>query len=255
MSNQDGSKKSELKSLLWILLLALAIRTFILEIFYVPTGSMKESILEGDYIFSTKYSYGYSIYSIPFSPNLFKGRILASEPTRGDVVIMQTPPRISNQRYIKRLIGLPGDKVEIINDIIYINDKQIKREAAGKITSEQGEKFYKFKETPPNGNSYYAYKSHAALGNKEMSNFGPYTVPEKHYFFLGDNRDYSGDSRYQLGMVPQRNLIAKGRFVLFSNSILLWDGNLPLFNQIKRVGSWVTSFRWSRSFQSMYEEA
>jgi len=250
----QGSFRSEVFSLLLVIILALGVRTFILELFYVPTGSMKATILEGDYIFSTKYSYGYSIYSIPFNPDIFEDRIFANKPERGDVVIMR-PPHDMQERYIKRLFGLPGDKIQIIDDLIYINDTPIERIEVGSYVDEEGMNFRKFKETLPNGSSYFSYKMKypSTKVAVDHSNFGPYVVEPGKYFFIGDNRDNSGDSRYQLGSVPFRNFIAKGRFVLFSTKQALWDSNESFFGQIKRVGTWFMSIRFSRFFNSLYE--
>lgn len=251
---QGSSLRSEAFSLLLVIILALGVRTFVLELFYVPTGSMKATILEGDYIFSTKYSYGYSIYSIPFNPDIFEDRVFASKPERGDVVIMR-PPHDMQERYIKRLFGLPGDKIQIIEDLVYINDKPIKRVEVGSYVDEEGTNFRKFKETLPNGASYFSYKMKypSTKSVVDHSNFGPHIVEPDHYFFIGDNRDNSGDSRYQLGDVPFRNFIAKGRFVLFSTKQSLWDSNESFFGQIKRVGIWFMSIRFSRFFNSLYE--
>ncbi|GAB4163953.1 MAG: signal peptidase I [Rickettsiaceae bacterium] len=246
--------KSEIKSLLVVIVLAVFIRTFCLELFYVPTGSMKATILEGDYIFSTKYNYGYSIYSIPFNPDLFEGRIFASQPELGDVIIMR-PPHNMQERYIKRLFGLPGDKIEVINDLIYINDTPIKRVEVGDYIDESGTIFRKFKEILPNGCSYFSYKNKYP-SNKfavDHSNFGPHIVEPGHYFFIGDNRDNSGDSRYQLGTVPFKNLIAKGQFVFFSTKQTLWDSKETFWGQIKRFGTWFMSIRFNRFFSSLYE--
>ena len=173
----QGSFRSEVFSLLLVIILALGVRTFILELFYVPTGSMKATILEGDYIFSTKYSYGYSIYSIPFNPDIFDDRIFANKPERGDVVIMR-PPHDMQERYIKRLFGLPGDKIQIIDDLIYINDTPIERIEVGSYVDEEGMNFRKFKETLPNGSSYFSYKMKypSTKVAVDHSNFGPYVV-------------------------------------------------------------------------------
>lgn len=248
------SLKSEVKSILTVIILAMCIRTFFLELFYVPTGSMKATILEGDYIFSTKYNYGYSIYSIPFSPNIFEGRIFASEPKLGDVVIMR-PPHDMNLRYIKRLIGMPGDKIQLIDDLIYINDEPIKRIEVGSYFDEQGKEYRKFKETLPSGCSYFSYKEKypSKQYGVDHSNYGPHIVEAGNYFFIGDNRDNSGDSRYQLGTVPFKNFIAKAHFVFFSTGISLWESNESFFGQIKRIGTWFSSIRFNRIFVNLYE--
>lgn len=255
-SNQAVPKSlsSEALSLLIVIILALGVRIFVLELFYVPTGSMKATILEGDYIFSTKYSYGYSIYSFPFNPDIFEDRIVANAPERGDVIIMR-PPHDMEERYIKRLFGLPGDKIQIIDDLIYINEMPITRVEVGDYVDEEGINFRKFKETLPNGASYFSYKMKypSTKITVDHSNFGPHIVEPGRYFFIGDNRDNSGDSRYQLGTVPFRNFIAKGRFVLFSTKQVLWDPSQGFFGQIKRVGTWFMSIRFSRFFNSLYE--
>ena len=248
------SLSSEAFSLLVVIILALGVRIFVLELFYVPTGSMKATILEGDYIFSTKYSYGYSIYSFPFNPDIFEDRIFANVPERGDVIIMR-PPHDMEERYIKRLFGLPGDKIQIIDDLIYINETPITRIEVGDYVDEEGINFRKFKETLPNGSSYFSYKMKypSTKITVDHSNFGPHIVEPGRYFFIGDNRDNSGDSRYQLGTVPFRNFIAKGQFVLFSTKQVLWDPREGFFGQIKRVRTWFMSIRCSRFFNSLYE--
>lgn len=252
-SNPQKSTKSEISSLIIVILLALAVRTFFIELFYVPTGSMRATILEGDYIFSTKYNYGYSIYSIPFNPDIFEGRIFDAPPQRGDVIIMR-PPHNMEERYIKRLIGLPGDKIEIKNDLIHINDQPIDRIEVGRYISEDKVEYIKFKETLPNKVSYFSYKhkNQQLRLDIDVNNYGPKIVEDGKYFFLGDNRDNSGDSRYQLQTVDPRNFIAKGQFVLFSTKIPLWDSNTSFFEQIARIGTWVTSIRFNRISSSLY---
>lgn len=249
--NKSSNLKGEVKSLILVVILAMMIRTFVIELFYVPTCSMKATILEGDYIFSTKYSYGFSKYSIPFNPNLFSGRIFASKPARGDIVVMR-PPHDMSTRYIKRLIGLPGDKLQVINDVTYINDKPIDRVEVGKFFSEDGREYTKYRETLEDGVSFFTYKlkSIDLLSKEDRSNFGPYEVPNDHYFFMGDNRDQSGDSRYQLGMVPFENLIAKAQFVLFSTKEALWVDGIGPLDQLARLGTWLASIRFNRLFTS-----
>lgn len=246
---------SELFSLFLVVAIAMSIRTFVFELFYVPTGSMKGTILEGDYIFSTKYNYGYSIYSIPFNPDLFNGRIMASKPERGDVIIMR-PPHNMDERYIKRLIGLPGETIEIIDDVIHINGEPIKRQYVGNYEDKDGIEYYKFEEILPNGVRYFSYKMIDIDSDDDekfmRSNFEPYIIEEGKYFFIGDNRDNSGDSRYQLGTVPFRNFIAKGRFIIFSTGQHLWDSSLSFFEQIANIGTWFSSIRWSRIYSKLY---
>jgi len=255
-SSQKNSTKPEITSFIIVILIALAVRTFCIELFYVPTGSMRATILEGDYIFSTKYNYGYSIYSLPFfEPDIFEGRIFDAPPERGDVIIMR-PPHNMEERYIKRLIGLPGDKIEIRNDLIYINDIPIERVEVGSYISEDKIEYIKFKETLPNNVSYFSYKlkNQPLRFDIDINNYEPKIVEDGKYFFLGDNRDQSGDSRYQLQTVDSRNFIAKGRFVLFSTKIALWDSKSSFTEQIARIGDWVSSIRFSRISSSLYEK-
>ena len=242
--------KSEITSLLLVILFALSIRTFVIELFFVPTPSMQATILANDYIFSTKYSYGFSRYSIPFSPDLFKGRVLASVPERGDIIIMR-PPHDMTTRYIKRLIGLPGEKIEIT----YINDIPVERVKVGEYFDETNQEYVKYKETFPNGLSFYTYKLKELDGIAETghSDFGPYIVPKDHFFFMGDNRDQSGDSRYQLGFVSFENLIAKAQFVFLSTKEIFWDEKLGILDQLARFWTWLSSVRFDRLFKSLYD--
>lgn len=251
-TSTNNKAVSEWLSLLYVVILALMIRIFLVELFFVPTGSMKLTILEGDYIFSTKYSYGYSKYSFPFSPPIFNDRILATVPERGDIIIFRPPHRM-DMRYIKRLIGLPGDKIQLINDVIYINDKPIKREEAGNRTSEHDHEYKRHKETLPNGVSYYAY----TLVNDtdtyhKYSSTDVFYVPEGKYFFLGDNRDESNDSRIDLGFVPFENFIAKSQFILFSTKEFLWLDGGNITQVFTRLWTWVSSIRWNRMFKNIY---
>ena len=255
--NKKTNAIQELKSLLYVVLIALAIRVFIIELFFVPTGSMKVTILENDYVFSTKYSYGYSKHSLPFSPNIFSGRIFATPPARGDIIIFR-PPHDMEIRYIKRLIGLPGDKLQLIDDIIYINDKPIKREELGKCVGEDGQKYIKYREVLPNDVSYISYKhdrdktNEITLNNK--SNTEVFYIPNNKYFFLGDNRDDSRDSRFELGFVPFENFIAKAQFILFSTKEQLWAGNATIFERFTRIWPWLESIRFNRIFKNLYTE-
>lgn len=263
IANQESSTQgpnkggffSEVKSLTLIILLALLIRSLLVEIFYVPTGSMTASILEGDYVLATKYNYGFSRYSFPFAPPIFSGRIFANQPETGDVVIVH-PPHNLYPRYVKRLVGLPGDKIEIIDNLLYINDQPIKREAQGVFTDKDGSKFLRFKETLPNGVSYFSYqpeKTNRLSRNLDHANFGPYFVESGRYFLLGDNRYNSADSRYNLGTVPFEDLIAKGQLIVFSTEIPLWKIELGIKEQVFRFWQWVKSIRLKRIFISLYE--
>ena len=253
-TNIKGNIKSEITSLLLVILLALSIRTFVIELFFVPTPSMQATILKNDYIFSTKYSYGYSKYSIPFSPDIFKGRFFASNPRRGDIIIMR-PPHDMSTRYIKRLIGLPGEKIEIKKDTTYINDIPIERIKLGKYLDEDNQEYVKYRENLLNGLSFYTYKLKTLdeIAETSHSDFGPYLIPNGHFFFMGDNRDQSGDSRYQLGFVPFENLIAKAQFIFLSTKEVFWDEKLGILDQLASFWTWLSSIRFNRLFTGMYD--
>lgn len=245
----------EIKSLIFIVFIAMMIRILLVEPYFVPSGSMRNTLLDGDYIFATKYSYGYSKFSIPFSPNLFSGRVLPVAPERGDVIIFR-PPRDMEIRYIKRLIGLPGDKIQVINNVIHINDVPIERKEIGQITDENGISYTKYEEILPNkgGVVYTAYHAHDV--SKEISyhlgNTRVFYVPEGHYFFMGDNRDHSADSRFELGFVPFENFIAKAQFTWLSMSELLWTSDVTITNFVPKVFTWIKSIRYNRFFKSIY---
>jgi len=243
-------------SFFYILLIALSIRIFIFEPFYIPTGSMRTTILEGDYVFSTKYSYGYSRYSIPFSPGLFSGRVLSTQPQRGDIIIFR-PPHEMNERYIKRLIGLPGDKIQLIKGVVYVNEKPIPREFVQNLTVDDFN-FKQYREIVSEDKTYLVQqidnsnvppikKAELAFAN----NIGPVIVPNDHFFFLGDNRDQSGDSRFALGVVPFENLIGKAQFILFSFKEPLWLNKGTIADQIKQIGLWASSVRFERMFKKL----
>jgi len=254
-TKSKSSNLQEWQSFLFIVFLALIIRILVMELFFVPSPSMQATILENEYIFSTKYSYGYSNYSLPFSPKIFEGRIFAKMPQRGDIIVFR-PPHNMDIRYIKRLIGLPGDKIQLINDIIYINDKKIERKQIGSYISEQNQKYIKFEERLPNDVVYFSYKldrPNDRMTNK-YGNTEIFCVPTGKYFFLGDNRDESRDSRVDLGFVPFENFIAKGQFILFSTQQKLWIENISLLEQLKRVATWLPSIRVNRIFKSLYTQ-
>ena len=242
---------NELTSLFYVVIIALAIRIFIVELFFVPTGSMKATILENDYIFSTKYSYGYSKHSFPFSPNIFSDRILGSQPQRGDIVIFR-PPNNMAIRYIKRLIGLPGDKIQVINDIVYINDEAIKRTEIGEFKDQTGQLYNKYKETLANNVNYFSYKLVHENKINQYSNTEIFYVPSGQYFFLGDNRDESNDSRVDLGFVPFENFIAKAQFILFSTKEILWLDDNSIMENIARFWFWLNSIRFDRVFKLLH---
>ena len=244
--------KEEAKSLLFVAFIAIMIRTLIMEPFFIPSGSMRDTLREGDYVFATKYSYGYSKYSFLFiTPEFMKGRVLESKPERGDIIIFR-PPHKMDMRFIKRLIGLPGDKVQMISGVLYINDKAIDREFVGKVTNENGDEYKRYIEILPNGVKYYAQYATSKMRAGLSDNTPVFNVPEGEYFFMGDNRNESDDSRANLGFVPSENLIAKAQFIFFSTKEWLWLGKGDMTDQLAQVPKWLGSMRWSRFFKSVY---
>ena len=222
-----------IKVIFYALVIATVIRSFFIQPFYIPSSSMEPSLLVGDRLFVTKYSYGYSKHSFPFSPPIFKSRIFSNSPKTGDVVVFKTP---SDNRtdYIKRLIGLPGDKIQFIDGDLYLNKNQILKSRISKTDiiycGKQTVKVNTFEEKLPNGkihNTVY-------LKNYSFQNSDVFIVPESHYFFLGDNRDCSKDSRYltSVGYVHEDNLVGKAQFIFFSTDF--------------RIGSIFSFSKWNK---------
>ncbi|MCB8836048.1 signal peptidase I [Aurantimonas sp. VKM B-3413] len=232
---EKGGLGETVKVVVQALLLALVIRTFLFQPFSIPSGSMMPTLLVGDYLFVSKWSYGFSKYSFPFSPEIFDGRILASQPTRGDIVVFRKPHE-EDVDYIKRLIGLPGDHIQVRNDILYINGKAVPREPAGDFIAEDGTRVPEFRETLPNGVSYLTLN---LSDNSAGDNTREFVVPEGHYFMMGDNRDNSLDSRFDVGYVPFENLVGKAQVIFFS----IKDDVSPL-----ELWQWPTDLRPSRIF-------
>lgn len=198
-------------------MIALSIRTFVFQPFNIPSGSMMPTLLVGDDFFVAKYSYGYSHYSLPFSPRLFSGRILASEPQRGDVVVFRLP-KDDSVDYVKRIVGLPGDRIQMINGVLQINGQAVKHEQIEDFVANNGAgvvRVKRYRETLPNGVSYTTLD---LTSNGFYDNTPVYAVPPGHYFVIGDNTDNSTDSRVlsQVGYVPFENLIGRVAFIYFS---------------------------------------
>lgn len=209
---------SNVRGLFWALLIALAIRSLIFEPYNIPSSSMVPTLLIGDYLFVSKYDYGYSRHSFPLSvPLVPRGRIFADEPQRGDIVIFKLPTD-NKTDYIKRVIGLPGDRIQMAGGRLYINDKLVEREKIAEedwVVEVEGLVHYtKYLETLPNGVQHLIYEQG---DNKILDDTDVFTVPENHYFMMGDNRDNSSDSRI-FGFVPAQNLEGKARFIFYSNN-------------------------------------
>ena len=225
-----------IKTLFFALTIALIIRSFLIQPFYIPSSSMEPSLLVGDRLFVSKYSYGYSRHSFPFSPPVFTGRIMFSEPKRGDVVVFKTPAD-NRTDYIKRLIGLPGDTVQFIDSNLYINKTEVLKSIISKkdviYCGSRIIDVFTFEEKLPNGKKHNT----VYLKNFDFQNSDQFKVPEDHYFFLGDNRDCSKDSRFltSVGYVHKDNLVGKAQFIFFSSD--------------KTIGSFFAFWKWNKSLR------
>ena len=223
-------------TIIYALLIAVLIRSLLLQPFYIPSSSMEPSLLVGDRLFVTKYTYGYSKHSFPFSPPILNKRIMFNSPERGDVIVFKTPAD-NRTDYIKRLIGLPGDKIQFIDANLYLNSSEIfKSKIKNKTTVYCGNKsidVLRFEEKLPNGKKFQT----VYLKNYTYQNSDVFTVPKNHYFFLGDNRDCSKDSRYlsSVGYVHKNNLVGKARFIFFSSD--------------KSIGSIFSFWKWNKSLR------
>ncbi len=240
-----GGMRDTIRVVIHALLLALIVRVFLFQPFNIPSGSMIPTLLIGDYLFVSKYSYGYSRYSFPFGLNLFPGRIWAAEPQRGDVVVFKLP-RDNETDYIKRVIGLPGDEIQMINGVLHINGQAVSKEKIQDyvVTEPSGRERHmaRYRETLPNGVTYPVLD----LVNEGIGdNTEVYKVPENHFFMMGDNRDNSTDSRFlsEVGFVPFENLVGKAQIIFFS---------LDEHSRFLEFWDWPTSIRWPRLFQVVH---
>ena len=228
--------KENIKTLFYALVIAIIIRSLFLQPFYIPSSSMEPTLLVGDRLFVTKYSYGYSKHSFPFSPPILNKRIMFSEPKRGDVVVFKTPAD-NRTDYIKRLIGLPGDNIQFIDSNLYINNSEILKQPVSKndkiFCGNRIIKVFTFEEKISNDK---LHKS-VYLKNFPFQNSDVFTVPQDHYFFLGDNRDCSKDSRFlsSVGYVHKDNLVGKAQFIFFSSD--------------KLIGSFFEFWKWHKSIR------
>jgi signal peptidase I len=243
--SSEGSWRETAKIVAQALILATIVRVFFFEPFNIPSGSMKSTLLVGDYLFVSKLSYGYSRYTFPWGIIPFEGRIFAGEPKRGDVVVFKLP-RDTSTDYIKRVIGLPGDRIEVHNGIVSINGQAAPQTPAGEYAGpEESRPKPRYEETLPNGVKYYVLHWKA---DGDLDNVGPFEVPAGQYFMMGDNRDESLDSRVPawqrgVGLVPEQNLVGRANILFFSATT-----DDPHAFRLTSPWTWPFDIRWTRIF-------
>ena len=239
--DKKGGYREAIKTAFYAAAIALVVRTFAYEPFNIPSGSMIPTLLVGDYLFVSKFSFGYSRHSLPFSLPLIGGRIAFEEPERGDISVFKLP--LDNKTdYIKRLIGLPGDRIQLKAGILHINDAPVKRRRIEDFITDHGNgrttRTAQYIETLPNGREHPILE---ASDNGPFDNTPVYTVPAGHYFAMGDNRDRSSDSRFRdVGFVPMENLIGRAEFLFISIDGSVWE-----------FWKWPSSIRFGRIFEGL----
>lgn len=237
---KSDSTLETLRTVVLAVIIAVVIRTFAFEPFNIPSGSMIPTLLIGDYLFVSKYSYGYSRHSMPYSLWPSGGRIFGRAPERGDVVVFKKPPE-GKVDYIKRVVGLPGDRIQVIGGILHINGEAVKRERIEDFVAHDSESNYfkanQYIETLPGGRQHRIIEFYG--DNGPADNTQEYHVPPGHYFMMGDNRDNSADSRYlgDVGYVPEENLVGRAEVLFFSS-----DGSASWWE----VWKWPWAIRFSR---------
>ncbi|HEV7547659.1 MAG: signal peptidase [Rhodospirillaceae bacterium] len=262
--DKAGGWGETIRTVVYAVLIALVVRTFAIEPFNIPSGSMIPTLLVGDYLFVSKYSYGYSKHSFPFSMGLFSGRIFGQPPERGDVAVFKYPgdqgQGVNRTDYIKRIVGLPGDRIQVTNGVLHINGTPVERLRIGDYVKGNNGHYQKgtlYSETLPNGRRYTVL---------EYSDDGPadntpeFLVPAGNYFVMGDNRDDSLDSRTRLMLrdfsgstrdrdqlgwyVPAENLVGRAEFIFFSHD--------PSAAGWLEPWKWPQAIRWSRFFTAIH---
>ncbi len=240
-TKQPETKTEFVKTLIIALLLAGLVRSFLFEPFHIPSSSMKPNLLIGDYLFVAKYSYGYSRYSFPFGFDLFEGRFWKKhQPQRGDIAVFRLPSN-PNINYIKRIIGLPGDQIQMQEGVLHINGAEVSKVVDGVFSDDDSaikNETRKFLETLPEGKVVTILDQE----NTPQDDTGIYEVPEGHYFMMGDNRDNSQDSRFldHVGYVPEQNLVGRATIIFISCSKPVWQ-----------FWNWPSSIRFNRMFHKV----
>ena len=239
--NSQSKTKKNIIQIFYAIVAALIIRSFLFEPFSIPSGSMYPNLKVGDYLFVSKFSYGFSRHSLPFSVPLIPGRIFYKEPKRGDIVVFKTP-QDNRTDYIKRLIGVPGDKISVKSSEVFINDTKVARE----FVSNEIYKYFdvqKIKEILPNKKSYEIYEFEKPIPGYNTDDSREVIVPQDSFFVMGDNRDNSQDSR-SIGFIPKNNLVGKAQIVFVS-----FDVNIGSF---LKFWTWYPALRKDRFFVSLH---
>ena len=244
-AKDEGGIWETIKVVIQALLIALVIRTLLFQPFNIPSGSLVPTLLIGDYLFVSKYTYGYSKHSVPFSPPMLpSGRVWAAEPKRGDIAVFKLPSDNSTD-YIKRVIGLPGDRIQMIDGVLHINNQAVKRERLADFSTTdawgRATTAIQYRETLPNGVSHQIIEREGDTGT--FDNTPVYRVPDGHFFMMGDNRDNSLDSRdSSVGYVPFENFVGRAEIIFFSidEGASAW-----------RIWEWPWTVRWNRIFSTI----